>query len=112
MITWGPAATRARPFVGPLLITLGLLAGGVHLLISSPRRFPHMPVLLDAVTGYPAAALLFIFGVILTQNPPRTRSRAPRAFLHDTDRTTRMNQPQDTPHHTQSTTDPALAVST
>lgn len=102
-----PASTKARPLVGPLLIVFGFVTVGAHLVISPEGRFPHMPPLLDAVTGYPAAALLFILGVILTQHPPRTRSRAPRKSTHHTERTTPVNQPQDTPNAIPNTPAPA-----
>lgn len=64
-----------------------------------------MSALWDAVTGYPAAALLSIFGIILTHKPRRTRSRAADA-AHHTDRKTLMYQPHEipglTPQHTKS----------
>ena len=97
-------ATRARRFVGPILMTLGLLTGVAHFLTTSPQRQPHMSALWDAATGYPAAALLFIIGIILTK-PRRTRSRAADA-AHHTDRKTLMYQPHEipglTPQHTKS----------
>lgn len=99
-------ATRTRRFVGPILMTLGLLTGVGHLLASTPQRQPHMSPLWDAVTGYPAAALLFIVGIILTKQPRRTRSTAPRTAIHQIDRTTLMYQPHEipglTPQHTKS----------
>ena len=70
-----PGTTKTRRFVGPILIALGFVTGVVHLLISLPQRQPHMPALWDAATGYPAAALLFIFGIILTTQPPEAPRR-------------------------------------
>lgn len=94
-----PSTTRTRRFVGPILIALGLLTGGAHLLMSLPQRQPHLPALWDAATGYPAAALLFIVGIILTTHPPET-PKAPSTAIHHTDRTRFMDQSHDTPDRT------------
>ena len=93
-----------RRYAGPILMTLGVLTGVVHILVSSPQRQPHMSALWDVVTGYPLAALLFIVGTILTKQPRGRSSSTPRTATHHIDRSPLMYQPPEipglTPQHT------------
>ena len=106
MTTRKSAIIKTGQLVGPILMTLGPVIGVVHLLTSSPQRQPHMSALWDAATGYPAAALLFILGIILTKQRRHTPSRAPGTAIHHTDRTPPMDQPHETPDRTPYNTKP------
>lgn len=84
--------------IGKVLLLVGPLIGVAHVLINPPQRLPHMPALWDAVTGYPAAALIFILGIVLTQTP-RWKHLAPSTTTLNPTRRTSMNRPNHTPDH-------------